>query len=61
VISVPASSSESLESAVFATVWSAVSTVSEMVSINTSLTCVWTAVAPLSVTFGAMAFSFALE
>ena len=61
VIRLPTISLESSRSVAFDKVCRAVNTVSEIVSIKTSFTCVWIAVAPLSVTFGAMAFSFALE
>ena len=61
VISVAAIDSAPSCSAVSATACMAVMAVSDMVSINTSFTCVCTALAPLSVTLGAIAFSLALE
>ena len=48
-------------SAILETDWNTVIAVSDIVCINTWFTCFWIAVAPLSVTFGAIAFSLALE
>ena len=48
-------------SAALETVCNAVRATLDIVFIKTSFTCVCIAVAPLSVTFGAIAFSFALE